>query len=56
MEYDEVAGRAWPSDDLKHLPGGAGAEDEQSVVGFDQADGVGDGMTNRLVVDAMAPS
>jgi len=41
---------------LEHAPGGVGADDEQSVVGFDQADGIGDGMPYGPFADAMAPS
>jgi len=41
-------------DEPKQLPGGA--DDEQLVVGVDQAEGIGDGVPDRLVADAMALS
>jgi len=56
VEHDETTGLGWPRDDLEHAPGGAGTDDEQSVVGFDQAVGVGDGMPDGPFADAMAPS
>ena len=56
MEHDEVTGLGWPGDQLKHPSRGVGADDEQSVVGVDQADGIGDGVPDRFVADAMAPS
>lgn len=56
MEYEQVTGFGWSGDELEQLPGGVGADDEQSVVGVDQADGIGDGVADRLVTDAVAPS
>jgi len=56
VEHDEVTVLGRPGHELEHLPGGVSADDEHSVVGVDQADGVGDGVADRLVADTMAPS
>ncbi len=56
MEHDEVTRLGWPGDQLKHPSGGVGADDEHSVVGIDQADGIGDGVPDGFVADAMSPS
>lgn len=55
MEHDEATGFG-PSDELEQLPGTVGADDEQPVVGVDQSDGVGHGVADRVITDAVASS
>jgi len=56
MEHDEVTGLGWPGDQLEQPPGSIGADYEDSVVGVDHADGIGDGVPDGLVADAVPPS
>jgi len=51
----QVTSLVRPSGQFEHAPGGVGADDEQAIAGVDQAHGIGGGMTDRFVADAMAP-
>lgn len=54
MEHDEIIPPGCPGDDLKHLTGGVSTDEEHSFVDLDQANGVGNGAADRVVIDAMA--
>ena len=51
MEHEKLTVLGRSGHELKHPSRGIGADDEDSVVGVDQADGVGDCVSNRLVAD-----
>lgn len=56
MEHEKLTILGRSGYELKHPSRGIGPDDEDSVVGIDEADSVGHCVSNRLVADAVAPS
>ena len=53
MKHHQVTGLVGTSGQFEHAPGGVGTDDQQPIVGIDHAHGVGSGMPDRVVADAM---